>query len=76
MADRTSYARYKMAIDADPDSSLVHSFEAKIINNFFERLQIFVHPQNFDLQTQISLAFQEEELKMANWREVTLALFA
>lgn len=64
-----------MAIDADPDSSLVHSFEARIIHNFFERLQVFVHPQKFDLQTQLSLAFEEEELKMANWREVLFPLF-
>lgn len=63
-----------MAVDADPD--LVHSFEARIFNNFFERLQIFVHPQNFDLQTQLSLAFQEEQYKMANWREVPFSLFA
>lgn len=65
-----------MAIDANPDSSWMHSFEARIINNFFERLQIFVYPQHFDLQTQLSLAFQEEENRMAHWREVPFPLFA
>lgn len=57
-----------MAIDADPH--LVESFEARVINNFFERLSHFVHPQIFDLQIQVALAVQDEQRKMTDWREV------
>lgn len=62
-----------MAIDADPH--WVTNFEARIINNFFERLRDFVHPQKFDLQMQLALAVQEEQHKMTDWREVTLFPF-
>lgn len=60
-----------MAFDSVPD--LMQSFEAKIIDNFIEKLRIFVYPHKFDMQLQLALAFEEEQRIMAYWREVIIS---
>lgn len=58
-----------MALDSGP--VWMQNFEARIINDFLERLRIFVYPQNFDTKVQFAMDLQEEERKnMAHWREV------
>lgn len=61
-----------MAFDSVPGP--VQTFEARVINNIIEKLHIFVFPHKFDMQMQLSLAIQEERLKMDYWREVRFCL--
>ncbi|KAJ4407501.1 hypothetical protein N0V82_009894 [Gnomoniopsis sp. IMI 355080] len=58
-----------MAIDSVP--VWMQNFEAQIINDFIERLCIFLHPHKFDMMMQNTFDWQEERERenMAHWRE-------